>query len=209
MERAMIWSGEGEDQDGDWHVEFARVELAPDGLRATGVQLGAVPLPYRLDYALDATGPGFVTRSLRVKAAGEGWERRLRLERADDGAWTITAEAAGEVDLPGPGRSSDIFGEALDCDLGLSPLTNAMPVHRHGLHRETGQADFSMAWVAVPALSVRLSRQRYTHLRCGPDGASVRFEEVDGDAVVFSSDLKYGADGLIEVYPRLARRVLS
>jgi uncharacterized protein len=209
MERALIWTGEGEDQDGDWHVEFAVVELGETGLRASGTQLGAVPVPYRLDYRLDATGEGFVTRSLRVDAVGEGWERRLRLERADDGEWTVEVGGQGEADMPAPGGDSEALAGALDCDLGLSPLTNAMPVHRHRLDRDPGSVDFAMAWVSVPDLAVRLSRQRYEHLGRDANGGTVRFSSFDGDEVEFTSDLEFDADGLIRVYPKLARRVES
>ncbi|HEX2467136.1 MAG TPA: putative glycolipid-binding domain-containing protein [Solirubrobacterales bacterium] len=207
MERALIWSGEGEDQDGDWHVEFAAVELGDAGLRANGTQLGAVPVPYRLQYRLDATGEDFVTRSLHLEATGAGWERRLRLERDPGGEWAVEVGGAGEIALPAPGGDADPLEGALDCDLGLSPLTNAMPVHRHRLDREPGSAEFVMAWVSVPDLAVHASRQRYEHLARGADGGIVRFESLDGDEVTFTSDLEFDADSLIRVYPKLARRI--
>jgi hypothetical protein len=207
MERVLIWTGEGEDRDGDWHVEFASVELGEDALRATGTQLGAVPVPYRLDYRLDATGEGFVTRSLWVEAIGEGWDRRLRLERDDAGEWNADVRVAGEADMPAPGGDTAALGGALDCDLALSPLTNAMPVHRHSLDSEPGKPEFVMAWVSVPDLAVRASRQRYTHLSREADGATVRFEELEDGEVTFTSDLEFADDGLVCVYPNLARRI--
>jgi uncharacterized protein len=204
MKRAVIWSGDGEDKDGDWHVEFAHVDLADRGLRATGTQLGAVPVPYRLEYHLDATGEGFVTRSLTAEATGAGWRRRLRLERYEDGEWSAEAEADGALDMPAPGGDTDLLSEALDCDLGLSPLTNAMPVHRHSLTTEAGQFEFLMTWVSVPDLAIRPSRQRYTHI---DRDAAVRFEELEGEGVTFTSDLEFADDGLVRVYPKLTRRV--
>jgi uncharacterized protein len=212
MELALIWSGEGEDRDGDWHVEFAGVELGEAGLRASGTQLGAVPVPYRLDYRLDATGEGFTTRTLQVEATGAGWRRRLRLERDPGGEWTVESAADGpralDADgLPAPGGDAGALAGALDCDLGLSPLTNAMPVHRHRLDREPGSVDFLMAWVSVPDLAVRASRQRYQHVRRDGDRAVVRYESLEDDEVSFTSDLEFGADGLVRVYPQLARRL--
>ena len=208
MERAVIWSSEGEDQDGDWHVEFAKVELTRAGIRATGAQLGVDPVPYRLEYELDATRERFVTRSLQVVAVGAGWERRLRLERDDAGEWTAEAAALGDADMPPPGGDADLRG-ALDCDLALSPLTNVMPVHRHSLHTDPGEVGFVVAWVSVPGLAVHASRQRYTHLRRDGDGAIVRFEELNDGEATFSSDLEFGNDGLVQVYPKLARRIDS
>ena len=203
-----IWVGE-EDRDDAWRAEVARVELGESGLRATGTQLGVDPVPYRLDYRLDAWGEGFVTRSLRVEAVGEGWERRLRLERDDSGEWSAEVGGEGALDLPAPGGDASGLGEALDCDLGLSPLTNTMPVRRHSLHTGAGERerDFLMAWVSVPDLSVHASRQRYEHLRREGDGAVVRYASVEDGRVVFMSDLELDADGLVRVYPRLGRRL--
>jgi uncharacterized protein len=212
MQRALIWTGEGVDQDGDWHVELATVELSDSGLRASGTQLGAVPLPYRLDYRLDATADGFVTRGLQLEATGAGWTRRLRLERDESGEWAVEvggegAPELGAEELPAPGGDAQALDGALDCDLGLSPLTNAMPVHRHSLHTEPGAAEFTMAWVSVPDLAVRPSSQRYTHVSRAAESRVVRFEELEGDDVSFTSDLEFAADGLVRLYPKLARRI--
>jgi hypothetical protein len=203
----VIWTGEGEDQDGDWHAEFAEVELGPSGLRAAGVQLGAVPVPYRLEYRLDAGGKGFVTRSLEVETAGEGWKRRLRLDRDAAGTWSADVGASGEAGLPAPGGDCALLGDALDCDLALSPLTNAMPIHRHSLAGEPGELDFLMAWVSVPDLAFRPSRQRYTHLGRKRDLAVVRFLSLDDDEAPFESDLEFDGTGLVRRYPKLARRI--
>jgi hypothetical protein len=206
MERMLIWSGE-EGWDDGWHAEAARVDLEESGLRATGTQLGVNPVPYRLEYRLDAGGEGFVTRSLRVEASGVGWERRLRLERDESGEWAVEVGGEGEVDLPAPGGDAEALAGALDCDLGFSPLTNAMPVRRHALHERPGEVDFLMAWVSVPDLAVEPLAQRYTHLSREADGAVVRYESVEDGRVVFRQDLQLDADALVRVYPQLARRV--
>ena len=207
MNRALIWTGVGEDQDGDWHVELANVELDEGGLTAEGVQLGAVPVPYRLEYRLDASGEGFVTRSLEVHAIGEGWKRRLHLERDDAGRWAAEVDASGVADLQGPGGDCGLLAGALDCDLALSPLTNAMPVHRHALDTQAKEVDFLMAWVSVPDLAVHPSRQRYTHLTREGDQAVVRFTSLDDEEEPFTADLEFDRFGLVRLYPKLARRI--
>jgi hypothetical protein len=157
----------------EFRAESAAVELWDDGLRATGTQIGS---DYRVDYELDASLEGFVTNSLTVTARGEGWSRALTLRREQ-------------------------MGEALDCDLALSPLTNAMPILRHGLHQQPGAADFTMAWVDVPSLTVTESAQRYEHVAPGV----VRY--VDRGAFAgFTSELELDADGLVVRYPGLAER---
>jgi uncharacterized protein len=174
--RLVIW--EGVDA---WRVELAHVDLWESGLRATGTQLGIDPEPYRLDYRLDA-GDGFVTGRLEVEVKLAQEERRLVLVRDGEG-W--------------------IEG-ALDCDLGLSPLTNAMPVHRTGLLQRQGAEDFLMAWVSVPDLVVHASAQRYEHVRPGV----VRYVD-RGRFEGFTAELAFDADGLVLDYPGLACRVTA
>jgi hypothetical protein len=200
MRRLLLWSGADE-----WRAECAAVDLSSNGITAAGTQLGALPLPYRADYELDA-GDGFVTRSLLVEVTGEGWARRIHIERDDAGAWSCDADASGDVELPPPGGDAAALEGALDCDLGLSPLTNFMPVRRHGLHGDAGSRDFLMAWVSVPDLALFASRQRYEHVRGDADGAVVRYVDL-GAHEGFTAELELDRDGLVVNYPGLARRV--
>ena len=181
MRRAVIWRGVEE-----WRAEAASIELEPDRLSATGTQISDDPRPYRLDYRLE-TGEGFVTRRLEVEALGGG---HLALERSPDGEWTTNNERLAGL------------SEALDCDLAFSPLTNAMPILRHRLHREPGEHEFTMAWVEVPELGVHAARQRYSHVRPG----LVRFESLDGEFEGFTAELELDDDGLVLRYPELADR---
>ena len=92
---------------------------------------------------------------------------------------------------------------AIDCDLGLCPLTNTMPVRRHGLD-QAGERDFLMAWVSVPDLGLHPSEQRYEHVRRHDHGAIVRYVGRHRD---FVGELEFDADGLVHHYPELARRI--
>jgi hypothetical protein len=196
--RVVVWR-----KDDPFGVEYAEVTLFRDRLSAVGVAVGADPVAYRLDYTLE-TGRGFVTSRLRVTARGEGWRRMVDLRRAASGAWAIETAIVGEGALVPPGGEMDALAGAVDCDLGLSPLTNTMPVLREDLRRG-GTATFRMAWVSVPDLGVHPSAQRYTFLRALDDGRwVVRFESIDD---TFTADLTFDADGLIVDYPGLARRV--
>jgi hypothetical protein len=192
----IVWRGAEE-----WMTEAATVDLDGDGLRATGTQLGAEPGPFRLDYRLEA--PGFVTRELELTAAAEGWRRRLLLRHDGSGTWNAKVEDEGEVPGgPWVGSLPDL-AEALDIDIENSPLTNTMPILRHGFQRE-GSGDFLMAFVTTPSLRVEASPQRYEHVRGTEDGSVVRYISRDGD---FTAELELDSDGLLVFYPRLARRV--
>jgi hypothetical protein len=73
-----------------------------------------------------------------------------------------------------------------------------MPVRRHRLHEQPGKVDLAVAWVALPDLTVHVSKQRYEHLEPG----RVRFT-----SGYFAADLELDEDGLVVFYPGLASRV--
>lgn len=135
------------------------------------------------------------------------WARRLLLRHDGAGDWGWEAEQQGDCPFPPPGmdRAVDAVGGALDCDLGLSPLTNLMPGRRHRLLEPAPAAEIVVAWVSVPDLSVHAYRQRYEHVGAGDNQSTVRFTDL-GLSPGFVADLVLDADGLVDVYPRLARR---
>jgi hypothetical protein len=165
--------------------------------------VGTAPVPYRLDYELE-TGPGFVTARLRVSSRGEGWRRELDLRRYDTGAWSVVADDEGDVDLPPAGGDPAVLAGALDCDLGLSPVTNMMPILRHGLLEGGGPIELTMAWVATPALAVQADGQRYRHLSSAADHHVVHYEAIDGS---FAAEITLDTDAVVLAYPGIARRL--
>jgi len=176
IRRQLVWRGVEE-----WLAEACEVSLDGDRLHAQGVQLGAEPRPYRIDYEL-TTGADWVTERLLVTCE----ERSLDLVRAADGSWTANGEPQPHVQ------------GALDCDLAFSPLTNFMPARR----LSGDPADHVMAWVSVPDLAVLRSEQRYEPI----DERHMRFI---GLADGFTAELELDEDGLVVRYPRLAERVPS
>lgn len=190
--RHLLWRGLDA-----WHAESCAVRVTAAGLTAEGVQLGTDPLPYRLDYVLEA-GEGFRTRLFEASARGDGWSRALRLERTGS-AWTFRVEASGESSLGRPGGDPVDLGDAEEVDLGLSPLTNSTPVLRAGLHRTQGALDVVVAWISVPQLTVAPSRQRYEHVAPGV------VRHIDrGVLAGFTENVTFDADGLVTSYPGLA-----
>jgi hypothetical protein len=188
-------------------AEIADVDIADGALRADGAAIGADPLPYRLDYEL-ATGGDYVTTVLRVTTEGTDpatgrWRRTLELSRGTDGAWSVRADGRGEVALPPPGGDPAQLRGALDCDLGLSPLTNTMPVLRHRMLDGGGPTEFLMAWVSVPDLSVVASEQTYEFVRRAGDHTVIRYS-----SGTFTDDVVFDADGLVVDYPAIGRRAV-
>jgi hypothetical protein len=174
--------------------ETAWVRLGDGRLDARGRAFGLDPEPYWLTYVLE-TGDDWVTRRLAVELETATTTRRLDLVRHGDGSWTAGGQRVDGVD------------GALDCDLGRSPLTNTMPVLRHGLHQRAGRHEFVMAWVSVDAqldLGVHRSEQVYAHLRRQGEQAVVAYE---GRHRGYRGELLVGPDGLLDRYPGLGQRV--
>jgi len=184
-------------------AESADIEIGRGRLTASGVALGSSPIGYRLDYKVE-TRTDLITSGLLVTARGEGWRRKLDLRRLLSGSWVARTAERGDLDLPPPGGDMDAVNDALDCDLALSPLTNSMPVLRHGLLDAGGPLEFLMAWVSVPDLHVYPSRQRYTFVRKSGELSIVRYESSSRD---FVADLSFDRDGLCVSYPGIGRSV--
>jgi len=198
VRRAAAWV-----KDDPFGVEFAEITVGSDRLTATGVAIGSAPYRYRLDYELE-TETSFVTARLRATTRGEGWRRELDLRHDAAGVWSIDASDHGDADLPPAGGDAASLADALDCDLELSPVTNMMPILRHRLLEHGGPIEFTMAWVAVPALTVHADGQRYRHLSSGDERHVVRFEATDGS---FAADITVGADAVVIDYPEIARQI--
>jgi uncharacterized protein len=191
--KRYVWRG----VDDPSRVDQVNVAITDRGMLAFGTATSdTFATAWRLD--VDA---GWVTRRLEVASRGIDWSRNLVLERAADGVWTTRADVTGDADLPPPGLAdpSTVQG-AQDCDLGLCPLTNTMPVRRLGLlERDVPETSLTMAWVDVPSLRVVRSDQVYAS--AGRD--QVRFRTADG---TFRAVLDVDGDGIVRNYPELAIR---
>lgn len=196
MHRELVWIKEA-----NFGAELADVKLDSGRLLARGFAIGAVPVPYRLEYSLITSG-NYVTSQLKVRAQGLGWKRKLDLRRDAKGIWESSGQAEGEIDLADGKADLTALSESNDCDLALSPLTNSMPVLRHDLLDGGGPIDFLMAWVSVPDLNVRPSVQRYTFVGNSPAGKIIRYQ-----SGTFTADLEFDDDGFVRYYPGLAKQI--
>jgi hypothetical protein len=190
----VVWRGTDE-----FRTEYADIQMYANRLLARGVQIGVDPLPYQARYSLD-TRDEFVTGRLTVDVSGAGWARRLDLLRDPEGGWHASADETGGAEMPSPGGDMTTLADALDCDLAFSPLTNAMPILRDGLHEGGDPRDYEMAWVSLPDLAIHRALQRYEPIAPG----RVRFVSRDDD---FRAELELDADGLVNSYEHLAERV--
>ena len=165
---ALIWALPAEQRR-----EIAWIELGDDdSLRARGRQWCGGDQSYELSYELE-TSSGYVTERLAVSVTG-GPE--LALVR---------------------GRSPELDGAA-DCDLGFSPLTNAMPVLRDRLQGNGTAFEIDVAWVSVPDLTVHRDHQIYEPL----GGDRIRFRSPEAD---FERRILLTPQGFVLDYPDIAQ----
>ncbi len=203
MPKSLFWART--DTAGSEHVVLDDRQ----GLTAQGAALAVDPIPYTLRYRL-TVGADWSTSRLEAEAEGAGWTRSVRLERSGDG-WQVRTGEEGNLDaaleaaghppagLPGT-EEPDQLADALDVDLGGSPLFNTLPVRRIGLGRAPADLarQVTVAWVLVPSLVVVPAEQVYTSL--GP--GRIRFA-----SGTFTTDLDVDPDGFVVRYPGLAERI--
>jgi hypothetical protein len=190
--------------------EYVEATVTDGRMTANGSAIGGDPLPYRLTYELvaetDYRNIEYVTSRLMLKASGLGWRRSLELTRLDDGGWTVSPWSDGEPGLPPPGGDPAELRGALDVDIEDSPLTNSMPVLRHGLHRGLDPygrtVDFTMVFVTVPELTTRLVPQHYTPLDRDKGEATVRYSSGS-----YTAELSFDSRGFVLNYPGVGRRI--
>ena len=143
-----------------------------------------------------------MTRTLAVAVHDDGWMRSLLLSRTDEGTWVADTTTRGDVGLPLPGLvDPEAVRAALDCDLGLCPATNTMPIRRlRLLDGDVPDTPLVMAWVEVPALRAIRSDQAYGS--AGP--GRVRYRSYGRD---FHAELMVDEHGAVVDHPGLGHRI--
>lgn len=176
--RWTSWDGEGHEE-----ATYGPPAGADAGVLIAGqVRAGPTGDPW-LTYRV-LLDDGWRTRDVDVRLA-DG--RRLHLRSDGEGTWTRD------------GRAEPALDGALDIDLSATPATNTLPIRRLGL-AVGAAADIDVAYVDVPALAMRLDRQRYTRL----SERAYRFEQ---PATGFMRDVEVDDDGIVARYPGLFRRI--
>jgi hypothetical protein len=156
-------------------LEWCRIEA---GRIEAVVVLEEAGVPWRIEYGIELDAEGR-TRRATIHARGGPVERTLTLEADGEGSWRLDGHPL--IDSP----------DALDLDLGFSPVTNALPIRRLGV--AIGEArEIEVAWVLFPSLEVVHGRQTYTRL------AERRWRYASRS---FSAELVVGEDDLVETYP--------
>ncbi|GAA5144977.1 putative glycolipid-binding domain-containing protein [Pseudonocardia eucalypti] len=184
----------------DTGLESARVLLGEGGLRALGrmVRTPREGDAFTASYRLFVGEDGILSRLSVTSATGER-ERNLTLNRTEDGYWLLDTGS-------GKAGSRTEFGGALDVDLQFSPLYNALPIRRLGLHVGASgdvEHEIPMVFVMLPTLDVELVTQCYRTVSTldQRERALIGFRGHD-----FTAEIEVDGSGMVTHYPELASR---
>jgi hypothetical protein len=179
------WDGAG--------LEHLRLVQRDDLILADGLIIGVAEeggQPFRARYTIQCDAK-WRMRELRIDML-DAANRRLDLMSDGAGHWS---DGAGDP-LPG------LVG-CFDVDISATPFTNTLPIRRLALPPGAA-ADINVVYIALPALTIAPGMQRYACLAQDDAGARYRFESRSHD---FTAELPVDAQGLVEDYPGLFRRV--
>lgn len=171
----------------DMSFEHARLERGPIGIVLSGTVLmaeGGTPL--RVEYTVSCDDR-WNTLAVTVTQSLNGRSRTLRLDHDGDGSWSIDGDRAAALD------------GCTDVDLGVSPITNALPVNRLGLVPGE-EGELRAAWVRFPALEVVAAEQSYRRL----DDRRYRYRSRTSG---FEAEIEVDDDGLPVDYAGIWTRV--
>lgn len=120
------------------------------------------------------------------------FQRTLMLTRSHEGIWRDGEQKI----LP------DLAG-AFEIDLTVSPFTNTLPIRR--LHPAIDQpVEIVVAYIDLPAFTIRPERQLYTLIRTSSTDNTYRFEQ---SSIEYTQDIRVDSQGYVIDYPGLFQRV--
>ena len=160
-------------------AEYCVVSRSRAGWRVRGSVVAVVnDEPLRVEYQITCASD-WRTRGVRVETFA-GDERRSLHMTASEGRWLLPT-----------GERADLRG-CVDVDLGVTPMTNTLPIRR--LRLAVGErARVTAAWVRFPSLELRPLAQTYTRL----GERAYRYESDTG----FRADLEVDEQGFVVSYP--------
>lgn len=185
MKRQVMWSRS--DAPGMEHLALI---MRRDGVVADGMILGV------------ENGDAFRLR-YTVRCDPRWRVRRVEIDFVDGGlSLSLTADGEGRW-FDGSGAAVPALDGCVDADITATPLTNTLPIRRLALEQGESAA-IKVAYVTIPDLRVAPDEQRYTRLEADAAGGRYGFEQVGSG---FTAVLQVDADGLVEDYPGLFKRV--
>jgi hypothetical protein len=186
--RKVIWANQADTGLEHFYLRSSNDEITADGI-VIGVEESAA---YRVRYQIHCD-PAWRVRKVVVQSLDED-ERTILFAADGFGSW-----------MDEFGKSVPDLEGCIDVDITATPFTNTLPIRRVRLNPGES-AEIRVVYFAIPEMRVSVVPQRYTCLETRSEGARYKFESLsDGFTAVITVD----ADGLVEDYPGLFKRVWS
>lgn len=189
----LTWQGESVSR-----LESVRLLFGPElRMRASGRLIVAPDAEgtYSAEYELTIDESGIVRRVL-VRSTSVGYERQVTLSRSGEGNWLVD---------DGSGVHRGTYDGAVEVNIEDVLFTNALPIRRLNLHRESGEYTQPVIFLSLPELQIAVREETYrtvSTLDGDPQRAIVCYE-TNGNKV----DLTVTENGLVANFPGLARLV--
>ncbi len=176
-------------------LEHLRLTRDDDGIVADGMMLKVgKDSPLRLHYRICCDAK-WVVRGVAVTLL-DGHAHNIQLSTDGNGHWSDDA-----------GNHISNLNGCLGVDISATPFTNTLAIRQLGL-KPGESAVVMVAFIAVPEMEVKPSRQRYTCLDLSDEGGSYRYAD-EGLFNGFTADLQVDRLGLVLDYPKLFKRIPS
>ncbi len=190
MERNVMWAPW--DEVG---LEHFHIVQDAQGVYADGMILRVKDgRPFRAHYQIHCD-PAWRVREIELSLPDSSKDA-IQLRADGKGNWV------DGLDHPIPSLDG-----CIEVDISITAFTNTLPIRR--IHLKPGESsEITAAYIAVPEMEVRPSRQRYTCLDLSLHGGLYKYED-EGLFHGFTAQLPVDADGLVLDYPGLFRRVWS
>jgi uncharacterized protein len=186
MLRKVIWSNQAAIGLEHFYLQRGNDEIIADGI-VIGVEENVA---FRMRYTINCDLKWHV-RKVVVQLLDEN-ERTIRFISDGFGNWT------NESGNPVP----ELKG-CFDVDITATPFTNTLPIRRLSLISGKS-AEIKVVYFTIPEMQISVEPQRYTCLEASSAGGKYKFESLDGG---FTAVITVDADGLVEDYPTLFKRV--
>lgn len=172
-------------------IEHLYLREDTDHVSADGMIVGMIDGHlFRLQYVVRCD-PAYQFQSVHVQML-QPFQQTLVLERTHDGIWRDGRQNV----LP------DLDG-AHEIDLSASPFTNTLPIRRLNLQLDQ-PAEILVAFIELPAFTIRPEHQRYTLTHTSSEYRTYHFEHL---STGYTEDIRVDAAGFVIDYPGLFRRV--
>lgn len=173
-------------------MESVRVQLTGNRIKAYGRIVAAATDSHpafsaSYDLVTDEAG---ATKRLSLTVILAERERQLSIARDEENMWLVQHHS-GETN-----RAA--YDGAMDVDVILSPLFNALPIRRTGLYERSESVTLPVVYVRLPEMSV--------------EAATISYSSASGDGIklhspVAETTVTVDSDGFILDYPGLAERI--